>query len=237
MALTKEDKKRIEEEEAYRAKLREGTINKKRNYLAVFLIAIILFFFIRNIFSKKIPLSPTQNTSSITITQTQSDGNGLKQSPTNANYNQLEDTYKLGEAFNIKSTESDYYKFNWDITKTSLIKLDNYNVTSSLTPRNLIPKNGKFYIVVFEGINKGNEKSYISVSFAHDMILVDENGKKYSRNNSEAESAYLVYSHEFPTTDVANPDESTSVPILFDVPEQKYKLCDEKITFCILGIE
>ena len=147
-------------------------------------------------------------------------------------------SHQLGEAFSVQSDISDYNTFKWDITKTSLTKLDDYKVTNSLTPRTLTPKNGKFYIISFEGINRGNKAWYISISFADKMVLIDKNGKKYARNNSDAESAYLVYSHKYPTTDVANPDEATSVPILFDVPEQEYQLCDKDMKlFCIEGIK
>lgn len=234
--LSEERKKEIIEEEKLREQLKSKAKSKKSSSCLILIVLIVVLFFVW-LFSG--------SGSSNSDTNTQNDNGNVVNSRTATNSNENTSvvsselkTYQLGEAFSVKSGATDYSKYNWDITKTSLTKLDNFRVTKSLTPRTLTPQNGKFYIISIEAVNRYTEKAYPDVDFTDDLILVDSNGKKYSRNNSEAESSYTVYFDKYPKVAVANPDEKTSLPVLYDVPEQTYKLCDEnQKIFCIEGIK
>jgi len=144
-------------------------------------------------------------------------------------------TYQLGESFNI--TESNIFdEYSWEITNSELNKLD-YVVNYNKEKYN--QQYGKFYLFIIEALNKGKEQKDIEYSITNDLILVTSDGTRYSQlDNFDVEYAIQNKSYgiftDYYSQKKANPGNKAKSYIVFDVPEQDYKLCQKDLnTFCI----
>jgi hypothetical protein len=149
-------------------------------------------------------------------------------------------TYKLGESFSCEGdsfSSSDSGKFSWNITNTELQKLDKI---VSYKKENIKPENGKFYLFIFEAKNVGKEKQDLYFSVTDDLILITADSVKYSKSEDSTiattiqDENYGIFQKSYYQEKEVNPGIQAKSYVIFDVPDQNYKLCQKDLdTFCI----
>lgn len=151
-------------------------------------------------------------------------------------------TYTLSKPFDLQGNSlfaSDDGNYSWKVTGSSLKKLDS---VTAYTKAKIVPQNGKFYLFVFDATNDGKTKQDLGFSVVNDLELFGANGAKYSKLENSTLTVsiqsenYGLFSDYYSQKEV-NPGAKARDYIIFDVPEQSYKLCDpQQKDFCIDGI-
>ena len=155
--------------------------------------------------------------------------------------------YPVGEAFTYSSSVYDsvsgvWEPVTWEITakleKPASYTYTTYNSDETKEEKEYKSKNGSYYVVIIEAVNKGNEQQSLDQYFrSFGLITID--GKKYSATEYELVNFYQnkLGTNYYSSVDI-NPDQKATYIMGFDVPVQNYNFCKSSTEgLCIVGIE